>query len=164
MLSTAILTQAFLRHRRSIKLQERSSTSPQQSQLDKPAAVITINTMGAYALLAPKVAAYGASKAAAARLMELLTADVSAAEARFFSVHPGAVRTEMYDKSGMDGQFEVTDGRLTGEFVVWLATEQAAFLNGRFVWVNWDVDELVGLKEEIMKKGLLMTAIKEGEF
>jgi hypothetical protein len=32
------------------------------------------------------------------------------------------------------------------------------------VWVNWDIGELMELKDRILEKGLLRTAIKEGEF
>lgn len=31
---------------------------------------------------------------------------------------------------------------LPGQFAVWAASNEAAFLHGRFVWANWDVDEL----------------------
>lgn len=31
---------------------------------------------------------------------------------------------------------------LPGDFVVWAVSPEARFLNGRFVWANWDVDEL----------------------
>jgi hypothetical protein len=31
---------------------------------------------------------------------------------------------------------------LGGAFAVWAASKEAAFLNGRFVWASWDVDEL----------------------
>ncbi len=34
---------------------------------------------------------------------------------------------------------------LPAHFTVWAVSEEAAFLRGKFVWVNWDVDEL---KEE----------------
>jgi hypothetical protein len=35
---------------------------------------------------------------------------------------------------------------LPANFIVWLASPEAAFLKGRFVWSNWDVKEL---KEKI---------------
>jgi hypothetical protein len=38
---------------------------------------------------------------------------------------------------------------LSGRFFLWLASEEAKFLKGRFVWVNWDVDELKARAEEI---------------
>lgn len=31
---------------------------------------------------------------------------------------------------------------LPGHFLVWLASPEASFLNGKFVWANWDVEEL----------------------
>jgi hypothetical protein len=31
---------------------------------------------------------------------------------------------------------------LCGSFAVWLATKEAGFLHGRFVWSLWDIDEL----------------------
>ena len=39
----------------------------------------------------------------------------------------------------------IADGsidRLTGGFAVWAASEQAAFLHGRYAWSSWDVEEL----------------------
>jgi len=38
---------------------------------------------------------------------------------------------------------------LPGDFSVWLASPEAKFLNGRFVWAQWDVDELISLKEKV---------------
>jgi hypothetical protein len=31
---------------------------------------------------------------------------------------------------------------LPGNFAVWAASPEATFLHGRFVWANWDVEEL----------------------
>lgn len=31
---------------------------------------------------------------------------------------------------------------LPTSFMVWAASEEAKFLNGKLVWANWDVDEL----------------------
>lgn len=44
---------------------------------------------------------------------------------------------------------------LPGQFNVWLASREAEFLKGKFVWVNWDVDELKALAEEIKGSALL---------
>jgi hypothetical protein len=35
---------------------------------------------------------------------------------------------------------------LPANFIVWLASPEAAFLKGRFLWSNWDIKEL---KEKI---------------
>jgi hypothetical protein len=41
--------------------------------------------------------------------------------------------------------------------MVWLSLPEAQFLNGRFVYVNWDVDELKAKAQEI-SSGLQLTA------
>lgn len=46
---------------------------------------------------------------------------------------------------------------LPAHFAVWLCSEEAKFLRGRFVWCNWDVEELKAMKAEI-EGGLLFTA------
>lgn len=128
------------------------------------AVVINLNTIGAYNVLAPKLSAYAGSKAALWRMMEIITVDaadegVLPGGVRIISVHPGAVKTDMYDKSGLDGFFTVTDARLAAEFIAWTASQEASFLANRLAWVNWDVDELVAAKDEILEKDLLRTAM-----
>lgn len=39
--------------------------------------------------------------------------------------------------------------------MVWLAQPKTKFLKGRFVWVNWDVDELCAMKEKIEGSGTM---------
>jgi hypothetical protein len=49
---------------------------------------------------------------------------------------------------------------LPSHMAVWLASDEAAFLHGRYVWANWDVGELVELKEKIIdNKSLLKVGI-----
>ena len=45
--------------------------------------------------------------------------------------------------------------QLPGNFCVWLASPEAEFLKGKFIWANWDVEELKGRKEEIQSSRLL---------
>lgn len=33
--------------------------------------------------------------------------------------------------------------------MVWLTSPEAAFLKSKYVWANWDVNELMAQKEEI---------------
>ena len=53
----------------------------------------------------------------------------------------------------------MTDGVLSGDFFAWAATEEADFLRGRFVWAEWDVEELKAKKDEILEKDLLLITI-----
>ena len=145
---TALFTQTYLRHRQELK----TSTTP-------PAVVATLNTIGAYSVRVPNLSAYGASKAALARWSELISVDIPDTTARFISVHPGAVKTDMGAKSGLEGAFPATDITLASDFIVWATSDEAKFLSGRFAWVNWDVDELIAGREEILEKDLFRTSL-----
>ena len=51
---------------------------------------------------------------------------------------------------------------LPGQFYVWLASPEARFLKSKFVWVNWDVDELKSRAEEIKEDPLLLNIHLDG--
>jgi hypothetical protein len=42
---------------------------------------------------------------------------------------------------------------LVGNFAVWLASPEASFLDGKYVWGNWDVDELKAMANQITADG-----------
>ncbi|KIM97347.1 hypothetical protein OIDMADRAFT_32347 [Oidiodendron maius Zn] len=151
-LGTAFVTQTYLRHRAS-----------QKAEAKEPGIVITLNTFAAYSARAPTLSSYVSSKTAAARVIELLAAEVPESVARFISVNPGAVKTAMYHKSGFEGVVDIpaTDSQLSAEFIVWSASKEAEFLSGRFAWANWDVEELIAKKEVILKNDLLISSLKE---
>jgi len=46
---------------------------------------------------------------------------------------------------------------LPGNYAVWLASDEAKFLAGRFTWAQWDVDELLSLKEKIAANPFYLT-------
>ncbi|KAF4783222.1 hypothetical protein HER10_EVM0007538 [Colletotrichum scovillei] len=77
------------------------------------------------------------------------------------SVHPGMVHTDMT----MDRfrPFAHDTPALVGGTAVWLCSEKAQFMNGRFVATNWDVEELVERKGEIEEKRLLQVDLN-GQF
>ncbi|KAH7024314.1 uncharacterized protein B0I36DRAFT_352564 [Microdochium trichocladiopsis] len=93
-------------------------TALQAGSPSNPAVVVTLNTIGAYSVRVPHLSSYGASKAALARWSESIAVDIPEHVARFISVHPGAVKTDMGIKSGLDGVFPSTDPALAGDFVV----------------------------------------------
>jgi hypothetical protein len=47
--------------------------------------------------------------------------------------------------------------KLPGDFSVWLASPEADFLNGRYVWAAWDVDEMIAMKEKLASDPFLLT-------
>ncbi len=58
--------------------------------------------------------------------------------------------------------FAWDDVQLPGQFAVWLASKEAAFLKGRFVWANWDVRELLGRKGDFERDAELLTVGLKG--
>ncbi|OCL02477.1 NAD(P)-binding protein [Glonium stellatum] len=100
------------------------------------------------------VSAYAASKAAGAKLFDYIAFENPGLHV--VNVHPGLVDTNMSRKSGHGGMDHID---LSGHFCLWLVSSEANFLRGKFVWVNWDVDELKARKEEILSTDLLDTKL-----
>lgn len=115
----------------------------------KQCIVINVSSMAAYAPF-PGQGIYSSSKAAFTQVITEFSKDYDQSEVRFVSYHPGAVYTDMasehFDKSIFDAWEDV---KLSGQFAVWLASPEAGFVNGRFVWAQWDVDELVEIRDKI---------------
>ncbi|KAH8901152.1 NAD(P)-binding protein [Thozetella sp. PMI_491] len=96
------------------------------------------------------LSSYVSSKSAATTLFKFIA--VENPGLHVVSVQPGIVDTEMTRKS-TGGNMDHAD--LPGHFVLWLVSPEAKFLRGKFVWANWDVDELKARKEEILSTDLL---------
>ncbi|KAL2067368.1 hypothetical protein VTL71DRAFT_1793 [Oculimacula yallundae] len=137
-LGNLYLLQAFLSH--SVPV------SDSDSQLEKPI-VVHVST-GLAHVSADKMSAYSVSKLAATRLWELFA--VENPGVRVVNVHPGVVETEM-NRRAMEGGLVLPfdDVELSASFIVWSVSREAEFLNGKFLWANWDVDELKAKREVI---------------
>lgn len=123
-----------------------------------PARIVTLTTGAAYEIF-PSLSAYGISKLA---VLELMTY-VAAENPNVFAValHPGIVDTDMTLDTFR--RFALDTPELVGGVGVWLAGWEGvdrSFLGGRFVSVNWDVEELVKRKDEIESGGLLKMDLK----
>ncbi|KAL6904143.1 hypothetical protein GGI43DRAFT_399708 [Trichoderma evansii] len=94
---------------------------------------------------------YLTSKIATASVVEFLQAENPNIKA--FNVSPGMVKSDMSVKASVKAnvkEFPATDSpELMANFAVWLAGPDSDFLNGRFLWANWDVEELVAAKDKI---------------
>lgn len=108
--------------------------------------IIDVSTASAY-LTIPLNAIYGASKAAFTHMMQHVQLENPAV--RVHSFNPGIVFTEGMAQAGFaqDHGYEWDDASLSGGFAVWLASPAAAFLSGRFVFANWDVEEMIEMKD-----------------
>lgn len=144
-LGTATVTQAYLRARKTT-----NTTSP--------GTVLTISTFGVHwGTEVLGASNYTASKAGQLRLLEMLSAEAGP-DVRFVTVHPGAIDTAMIVKSTLKGKLKETDIDAVGNWLVW-ATANAEWMDGRFFYLGWDVDELLQRKGEIVEKNLLVYSI-----
>lgn len=101
---------------------------------------------------------YGASKAAAAQVMQHFAAEVDERDCtRVFSVHPGAFYTAAVAQHFPKEAMKWDELDLPAHFALWLAGPESGFLHGRHVWANWDVDELIALKERVVEDASFLT-------
>ncbi|KFY14404.1 hypothetical protein V492_02651 [Pseudogymnoascus sp. VKM F-4246] len=104
----------------------------------------------------------GSTRIAVTRLLQDLAVNTPVDEMQIISMHPGLIFTSQHAQHGVTREsLPFDDASLPGNFYVWAATRKAAFLHGRFVWTNWDVDELIAMKPKIdADKGLLRVGLQ----
>ncbi|KIW11831.1 hypothetical protein PV08_09104 [Exophiala spinifera] len=115
--------------------------------------VITLNT-GLATAVVPSWSSYSISKIASLQLVDYLAAEYSNVSA--VSIQPGVVDTDMVNESFK--RFAQDTPELVGGTCVWLATDAARFLSGRFVSANWSVDDLQAQKDHIVSSSDLKVA------
>ncbi|VDB85665.1 unnamed protein product [Peniophora sp. CBMAI 1063] len=101
---------------------------------------------------------YGVSKFALNRLLEFVDLEYSGS-VKTFSLHPGAVLTDMAKNSGMPEQFFVDTPELAAATILALTSGQYDWLSGRFVDANKDLGEVQQLKEQILSKDALVNKL-----
>lgn len=121
-----------------------------------PATLIYLSS-GAGLAVIPGASAYAITKLADLQLAAFASAENSNVTAIAF--HPGIVFTDMVQGVEFFHQFAKDTPHLAGSAVNWLASEQATFLKGRYVSANWDVEEILARKEEIVEKNLLTVGL-----
>lgn len=120
--------------------------------------IINVTSAMAYGIY-PGGSAYALSK-----LFNLQLAAYTAAESKnvtAIALHPGIVKTDMTHESFNKHALDAPE--LVGGVAVWLATEKARFMNGRYMNANWNVDDLYERREEI-EKGKLLQIDLNGTF
>ncbi|CRG84836.1 hypothetical protein PISL3812_02025 [Talaromyces islandicus] len=121
------------------------------------AAIIGLTTAVAFpATIQPGLSAYTSSKLAVVKLIEHIAAEAPSVFAA--ALNPGVIHTAMLEKAGGGdtGSLPVDSVELPADFMVWLTSSEASFLNGRYVYANWDINELRARAEEI-QSGILLT-------
>ncbi|KAL7949502.1 hypothetical protein V8C42DRAFT_311072 [Trichoderma barbatum] len=111
------------------------------------AVLINVSSMMAHGTPVPTNFAYSISKAANLKMLDYFAIENPAIHV--VSIQPGIINTELGgDDMPVFVAPDTTD--LPGQFCPWLLTDEARFLRNKFVWANWDVEELVARKDEIV--------------
>lgn len=105
----------------------------------------------------PFRAGYGPSKAAATQLMQHFAAERASPALRVFSFHPGAFYTPSVAEHYAPDSTGWEDINLPAHFARWLAGPESGFLNGRYLWAHWDVDELIALRDRVERDSSFLT-------
>ncbi|KXH43071.1 short chain dehydrogenase [Colletotrichum simmondsii] len=125
------------------------ATGTSEKRAGSKPVLVTLNTAGMLMPPIPGMGGYVVSKAVLPKLVEYLAAE-NPDKLRTVTVHPGLIRTPMaveLEEAGL--KFPYDDVSLPADFLVWVTSPEASFLNGKFVFANWDVEELKARKAEI---------------
>ncbi|OJK01953.1 hypothetical protein ASPACDRAFT_1879452 [Aspergillus aculeatus ATCC 16872] len=108
------------------------------------AVVIETSSSAAHVNFRPGLAPYSVAKMAVFRLWDAVGFENPGL--RVYHVQPGVVDTAMNREAGGIEALGFEDNDI---FYVWLASSEAQFLQGKYLWANWDVSELKRKAEEI---------------
>jgi NAD(P)-dependent dehydrogenase (short-subunit alcohol dehydrogenase family) len=159
-----VVAKAFLKSHPHVQ----SSAATQTGSATSKPVVVNISTGAAH--VPPHIlttfSAYASSKLAAWHIFDFLQAE-NPETISVFNLQPGEIPTAMAKKGHRD--LAKDDVRLPAHWCVWLAAKaetDAAFLKGRFVWANWDLQQLLGRQEHVEKEDLLKIVLSGwgGEF
>ncbi|KAL9000868.1 MAG: hypothetical protein Q9169_000623 [Polycauliona sp. 2 TL-2023] len=109
-------------------------------------------------LLVSGASAYATSKLAMLRFSEFTNVEYGGQGILAYSVHPGAVATKLATEvmpEAMASALLVDSADLAGITIVFLTQRRQEWLAGRYISVNWDMEELFQKKDEIVEKDLL---------
>ncbi|KIX02020.1 uncharacterized protein Z518_07959 [Rhinocladiella mackenziei CBS 650.93] len=122
---------------------------------------VIINVTSAAALVpsVPGHSAYAVSKIGSTKLFEYIQHENTTI--RIFNLQPGIIEStgmasKAAEQSGISWPQQDTL-QLPAHFMVWLSSPEGAFLKGRFVWANWDIDELRAKAKDLEENPTMLT-------
>ncbi|KAK4125684.1 NAD(P)-binding protein [Parathielavia appendiculata] len=112
------------------------------------AVAVNISSSAAHLSFGAGFAAYSTAKMACVRLWDSVAA--AKPELSVFHIQPGVVDTDMNrEVGGVKAIGHEDHVSLPASFNLWLASPESRFLKGKFLWANWDVEELKARREEL---------------
>ena len=112
--------------------------------------VINVSSVGAHRSRLG-ASGYQTTKLAVLRLTEFLNIDHGEQGLLAYAVHPGGVLTDLSKNMPKAAHSILIDTpQLCGDTVSWLTQERREWLAGRYVSVNWDMQQLLAKKDEIV--------------
>ena len=126
--------------------------------------LILISSVGAQLVL-PGASDYQTSKHAVNRLCEFINVDHGEDGVKCFAVHPGGVPTNLAKNMPKKMHPFLTDEpELAAGFIVWLCSGKADWATGRYLSSNWNVNELLKMKDQIINDDLLVNRLRTNAY
>ncbi|KAL8928491.1 MAG: hypothetical protein Q9208_001725 [Pyrenodesmia sp. 3 TL-2023] len=118
--------------------------------------ILNISSGGAHSVV-PGASAYQMTKLAILRFSEFINAEYQEQGIVAFSLHPGGVATDVARcmPQAMQDLWLKDSPELAAHTIVYLTQKRQEWLRGRYINVQWDMDEFFAKKEEVVEKDLL---------
>jgi NAD(P)-dependent dehydrogenase (short-subunit alcohol dehydrogenase family) len=121
----------------------------------KPATIINVTSAAGISII-PYTSSYSLSKLVQIQMQRFIAVENPNITA--ISLHPGTIHTRVTKPQFVKFSKDTFD--LAGGVAVWLATEKAKFMNGRYMGANWSIAELMERRDEIISNGLLLEELQ----
>lgn len=122
--------------------------------------LVLISSIGAQ-LVMEGASDYQTAKHAINRLCEFINVDHGADGIKCFAVHPGGVPTALAKNMPAAVHPHLVDEpELAAGFIVWLCSGKADWATGRYLSSNWDVAELLQMRDRIIGDDLLVNRLR----
>lgn len=124
--------------------------------------ILNVSSIGAHIVM-PGGSAYQSNKLALIRLTEFINGEYGNQGLHSIAVHPGGVMTELAKGMPEAAHHLLSDQpALAADTFVWLTAERRDWLASRYISCTWDMEELVGMKDKIVKNDLLKVRLDVG--
>jgi NAD(P)-dependent dehydrogenase (short-subunit alcohol dehydrogenase family) len=115
-------------------------------------------------LVAPNMSSYGTSKLAVNRFTEMVQLEYGKQGVRALAFHPGGIASTGMGQTALEqyraNLIDTVD--LAAGTALYLTTPEAGYLDGRFVYSNWNMEHVETLRDTIVKHNLLVARIDYG--